>query len=63
MVLCTEEVEIYYVEVIDRVTQELITDVRCGTDYTQAQMQKDLLDLAWDDGSTYTTIVSDFEEE
>lgn len=63
MVLCTEEVEVYYVEVIDRVTQELITDVRCGTDYTQAQMQKDLLDLAWDDGSTYTTIVSDFEEE
>lgn len=55
-----EEVEVFFVEVVNRVTEELITDVYCGTDYQQAIMQKDVLDLAWDDGSTYTCITSDF---
>lgn len=60
-----EEVQVWYVEVVNRVTDELITDVYCGPDYELALREKDKLDLTWDDGSTYTTIVSDFvcEEE
>lgn len=58
-----EEVEVYYVEVINRVTEELITDVFCGSDYDRALQEKDQLDMVWDDGSTYTVIVSDFIDE
>jgi len=61
--MITEEVEVFYVEVINSVTGELISDVYCGQDYTQAQKEKDKLDLIWDDGSTYTSIVSDFVAE
>lgn len=60
---CTEEVEVFYVELVNRVTGELIRDVYCGQDYEQAQREKDNMDLIWDDGSTYTSIVSDFVDE
>lgn len=61
--MITEQVEVFYVEVVNRVTDELITDVYCGQDYDQALREKDKLDLTWDDGSTYTLIVSDFVDE
>lgn len=61
--MITEQVEVYYVEVVNRATDELITDVYCGQDYEQAQREKDKMDLTWDDGSTYTSIVADFVDE
>lgn len=59
----SEEIEVFWVEVVDRVTNEIITDVFCGSDEEMAKTQKDRLDLAWDDGSTYTSITSDWMTE
>lgn len=61
--MITEQVEVFYVEVVNRVTDELLSEVYCGQDYELAQREKDKLDLTWDDGSTYTSIVSDFVNE
>ena len=61
--MITEEIEIFYVEVRSKVTNEIITDVRVGNSYQQAVTEKDALDMVWNDGSTYTAIVSDWEEE
>ncbi len=51
-----EEKLVYFVEVLSRLDNTIITDVLCGSDYDRATMEKDRLDLAWDDGSTYTRI-------
>lgn len=61
--MCTEEIEIFYVEVRSSVTHEVITDVRVGNSYERAVTEKDALDMLWNDGATYTAIVSDWEEE
>ncbi len=52
----TEERIVYFVEVLNRLDNTIITDVMCGSDHDRAIMEKDRLDLAWDDGSTYTRI-------
>lgn len=58
-----EEQLVYFVEVLDRVNNSIITDVYCGTDEQRATMEKDRLDLVWDDGSTYTTISEEWMTE
>lgn len=60
--MCIEEIEIFYVEVRERVGDCIVTDVRVGPDYERAVTEKDKMDMLWDDGSTYTVITSDFEE-
>lgn len=38
--MITEQVEVFYVEVVNRVTEELITDVYCGQDYDKLYEKK-----------------------
>lgn len=58
-----EEQLVYFVEVLSRLDNTIITDVLCGSDRDRALMEKDRLDLAWDDGSTYTRISEEWMTE
>lgn len=57
---CTEEREVWYVEVLKRSDHNLIYDVKCDT-YEQAQFQKDLIDLELE-SIYYSAITHEFEE-
>ena len=61
-ITCREEIEVYYVELRNRVTNEIIRDVYCGQDYEHALKEKDQYDLT--SGTTqYTIITTDFLSE
>lgn len=54
--MITEEIEVFEVQLCDRVSNEVLETFDAGPDYDKAVQQKDEWDLEYNDGTMYTKI-------